>query len=157
MPKFPPKPDEFVVLTADMIDGGKLYRAGSETPFTEASLPPHLREYLADGSESFYTSADRNYYDGPPVPGAPDPLPPETQEALEDAHALHIAKVKAQMLFNQHSVDATIERAQAEAEAQTGRKLRSTFLRSCCPPSGQDGGHRDVVPESASAYIRHRS
>ena len=40
------------------------------------------------------------------------------QAALEDAHALHVAKVKAQMLVNQYSTDSVVARAEAEATAR---------------------------------------
>jgi hypothetical protein len=60
-----------IVLTANVIDSGKFYPAGSETPFTEATLPEHLRQYLASGQEDFYSPAQRDIYQGQPA--GPEP------------------------------------------------------------------------------------
>jgi hypothetical protein len=68
MPKPPEKPAGPVVLSANCIADGRFIPAGSETPFTEETLPPHLREYLARGDEDFFTHASRNIYNQQPGP-----------------------------------------------------------------------------------------
>jgi hypothetical protein len=60
-----------VVLSANCIADGRFIPAGSETPFTEATLPEHLRQYLASGDEDFYTPAQRDIYHGQPGPEPP--------------------------------------------------------------------------------------
>jgi hypothetical protein len=65
----PLEPSSPVVLSANCIADGKFIPAGSETPFTEETLPEHLRQYLATGQENFYHPSDRNIYSGqPPAP-----------------------------------------------------------------------------------------
>jgi hypothetical protein len=54
-----------VVLSANVLVDGRFIPAGDATPFTEQSLPPHLREYLASGQEDFYHPSTRNYYHQP--------------------------------------------------------------------------------------------
>jgi hypothetical protein len=63
------KPAGPVVLSANVLVDGKFISAGSETPFSEATLPEHLRQYLATGQEDFYSPSQRNIYGGqPPAP-----------------------------------------------------------------------------------------
>ena len=68
MPKPPEKPAGPVVLSANCIADGRFIPAGDPTPFTEATLPEHLREYLASGAEDFFTPAQRDIYRGQPGP-----------------------------------------------------------------------------------------
>jgi hypothetical protein len=127
-----------VVLSANCIADGRFIPAGSETPFTEETLPEHLRQYLARGDEEpFYSPAERNIYDLPPhlrrqarqalgnvqwqdwaEEVASEPLPAETAAVLQTKHDEHIASLKAQGAYAQKLADAAYEQAAAEASAQ---------------------------------------
>jgi hypothetical protein len=66
---------EPIVFTVSLIESGKYIRAGEPTPYLCAEdVPAHLREYIADGSEEFYTHAERLIYDGRPDHGEPATL-----------------------------------------------------------------------------------
>ena len=134
-----PEPPTPVILRENCIVNGVFIRAGEVTPYErEEDLPESLKGLVADGSEEPYSPADRDIYrpelrrEARAVLGnclyqesaedfvaRENQLPPETEAALADAHALHIAKVKAQLLVDQHFVEAAELRAAAEAEAKT--------------------------------------
>ncbi len=141
MPPQPPKYHDPVRLKTACIINGQYYRQGEVLPFAaEHELPENLKALIATGEEEEpFDPAERNFYDLPPhlrrqaraVRGnvllqeeneafaeAHQRLPEDVQAALEDAHALHVAKVKAQMLVNQYSTDSVVARAEAEATAR---------------------------------------
>ena len=111
-----------VVLSVSVIADGKFFAAGSETPLSETTLPEHLRQYIATGEETLYTPAHRDYYrEGPPAEYAREPLPPETEEALQAIHAKSTSMVKAQMQFDQTAADNAYEGAKQAVEAKVAQ------------------------------------
>jgi hypothetical protein len=128
---------EPIVLTVNTIAAGQFIPAGAETPYTETSLPEHLKQYRATGdSPRPFTQAERDIYYGESRQGyraarrlaataayedmaieaLNKPLPPETAAALQDQHDKSIGLALAQAEANQRFRDAAYEQAARAAE-----------------------------------------
>jgi hypothetical protein len=107
-----PEQSSPVVLSVSVISDGVFYGAGSETPFTETTLPPHLREYIASGQEDFYTPAERDIYRQRPELGEPP-----TVFRFLDGQGRGIQRQAAQV------ASGLQEQAYLEMEAQAANKL----------------------------------
>jgi hypothetical protein len=56
---------ELIRLRVNTIVDGVFYMAGTPTPFSETTLPEHLRPDIAVGDETFYSPSERNIYNNP--------------------------------------------------------------------------------------------
>ena len=135
----PLKPPTPVILRENCIVNGVFIRAGEVTPYErEEDLPESLKGLVADGSEEPYSPADRDIYrpelrrEATTVLGNVyiRSLPKllwrvkincrqKRRQLWQTRMRLHIAKVKAQLLVDQHFVEAAELRAAGEAEAKT--------------------------------------
>jgi hypothetical protein len=112
MAKPPEKPAGPGVLSVDLIDSGKLYRAGSETPFTEENLPEHLKQYIATGQEDFFHPRERDFYNNPRPDCGVVYQPTGSDSQWTRRQARQVASVAQEQIY-------------AEAEAAAANKLSS--------------------------------
>jgi hypothetical protein len=113
------QPPEPIVLSVAVIEGGKNYPAGSETPFTEETLPEHLRPHLVTGDEPPpFRSSARNIYTHMRPPGEP---------AAEPEVIYHFASdgiVGRSMLRQASQIGSMLqEQAYAEQQAEAAGRL----------------------------------
>jgi hypothetical protein len=135
-PERPPEQSSSVVLSVSVIADGKYFRAGEATPFTEATLPDHLKEYISTGDEEPpFSPAERELYSPAlmhevrRIKGnielqswceeeANKPLPEDVREVLEDKHSRHVGLARAQMQSAQNLTDSIYAESERVSEPQ---------------------------------------
>ena len=134
----PEQPTTTLMLSVNCIHDGCFYPAGTPLPFTdESALPESLKPFVATAAAPPPEPVQRNIYDLPlsirrqvgklelaaaekewAEAQASEPLREDVAAALEDAHAAHVGRAKAQLKHNQDVVDAAYKAAQAPEPPQ---------------------------------------
>ena len=131
----------FVICGSAMGDNAII---DGQFPFTdESALPAALRPFIATGDETPFDPSERNIYADLPrntrrqirrleaiaaereaaEAAFNEPLPEGAAEVLEDMHAKHVGRAKAQMAFNQSAIDVAHAAAAPVARADKATKL----------------------------------
>ena len=149
MPKPPEKPGEPVVLSVDLIDSGKLYRAGEPTPFTEASLPAHLKQYIATGQEDFFHPRERDFYNNPRPDCGVVYQPTGSDSQWTRRQARQVASVAQEQLYAEQEAEAAGQLPKETQEALEDAHSKHSALMKAQMAYNQRA--TDIAYEQAAA------
>lgn len=143
-----------VVLSVDLIDSGKLYRAGSKTPFDAVSLPEHLKEYIASGDEDFFHPRERDFYNNPRPDCGVVYQPTGSDSQWTRRQARQVASVAQEQLYAEAEAEAAGQLPKETQEALEDAHSKHSALMKAQMAYNQRA--TDIAYEQAKRRLRRR-